>query len=124
MSTFKTDLAEALPASWSASVKETYVQVDEDNPDLTAAQRSALYEACLLLATAEALDAATAAHGLMTTGSAGQLVVNPAVAEARAHRLGAQALLKPLAPIGAADPAGGSSSAAAAALAGKRWSRR
>src|SRR5699024_7014363 len=44
------------------------------------------------------LDAAVHVHGTMIPGSSGQLVVNPAIAEARQQRAAAWAILKGLMP--------------------------
>lgn len=58
------DPCAALPASWSASARETYVAIAEDAGDtLTPAQTAALYEAAAMLATADALDATLADVG-------------------------------------------------------------
>lgn len=50
------------------------------------------------LDAADQLDAAVHVHGTMIPGSSGQLVVNPAIAEARQQRAAAWAILKGLMP--------------------------
>ena len=74
-----------------------------------------------MLAIAEKLDAQVEADGYMLINSRGALDLHPGIAEARAQRRTALAALK---SIGAATAAPGSKSAAGAALAGIRWSKR
>lgn len=62
--------------------------------DLDEAQRAALAVAGQHLDAAEQLDAAVREHGVMVKGSSGQLVANPAYAEARQQRIAAFAVLK------------------------------
>ncbi|WP_396668130.1 hypothetical protein [Microbacterium sp. R86528] len=106
---------------WSDSTKETYCQIEDDNPRLTAAQRAALFEACSLLALADDLAATIPDVGLMTTGSQGQHIVNPAVAEIRALRRDAMAALRALDLSGVRDAT--AASKAGASLVGARWNR-
>ncbi|GAA1081470.1 hypothetical protein GCM10009642_19350 [Nocardiopsis metallicus] len=74
--------------------------------DLDEAHIRALELAGEHLDTADRLDAAVAEHGVMVPGSAGQLVVNPAVSEARQQRAAAWAILRGLVPTeGSADAA-------------------
>ncbi len=108
---------EGLPATWPIGVLETYARVEEETSSITAAQSAVLFEACSLLARAEGLDAAVAEHGHMTRGSQGQLITNPCIAEARAHRRDALAAIA-RAGIGTTRSA---VSAAGTALASKRW---
>lgn len=54
---------------------------------LTDAELNLLTEVCRTLDTLDDLAAAVAAEGATTTGSTGQVVVHPAVAEARHYRL-------------------------------------
>lgn len=64
--------------------------------DLDETQRAALALAGEHLDNAERLDAAVREHGTMIPGSAGQLVVNPAIAEARHQRAAAWNILRAL----------------------------
>lgn len=111
-----------LPETWSDSARETYAQIDEESPNATAAQRSALFEAVSLIALADELEATLVENGHMTTGSKGQLVVNPAISEVRALRRDAFAILR-TAGVGVTKAAT-AASAAGAALVANRWTRR
>jgi len=112
-----------LPATWSDSARETYMQVEEEAPSLNAAQRAGLFEACSLLALADGLAETIPTNGLMTTGSQGQLVVNPAVAEVRALRRDAIAALRSLG-LNAGPKYSTAASMAGAALVSARWGNR
>lgn len=117
----ESDPYEGLPASWSASAKTTYVEIEADNPNLDAAGSTALYEACGLLASADIMQARVDADGLLVTGSKNQLVAHPLIAEIRLARVQALAALKAL----SLTRAGGSAaSRAGASLAGARWHKR
>jgi hypothetical protein len=109
------DRYEGLPADWSESVAETYVQI-EDERDLDAASTAALFEACALLALADQMQAQVAADGLMVAGSAGQPVPNGLLTEIRLARSAAIGTLRAL----GVAPAQNAASAAGAALAAKR----
>lgn len=85
-----------LPADWSDSAKETYLQIDEENPNLDAATRASLFEACALFALADDLAERVATDGYMVTGSAGQPAAHPLLAEIRLCRVQAMAALKAL----------------------------
>jgi hypothetical protein len=113
------DRYEGLPESWSDSAKETYVQVEEylDEPD--PATLAALYEACALLARADALADAIDEDGFMIEGSRSR-VVNPCIPEERHARTAAMGLLKSL----GSAPGQSSTSQAGAALVAKRWQKR
>lgn len=106
---------EGLPASWSESAAETYVQIAEEHA-LDAAATSGLFEACQLLAQADAMAAQVEADGLMVTGSAGQPVPHGLLAEIRLCRVQAIAALRALGVARGQSPA----SQAGAALAAKR----
>lgn len=45
-----------LPHTWSDSVKETHLQIENEHPNMDAASASALYEACNLLAVADHME--------------------------------------------------------------------
>lgn len=107
---------EGLPATWSDSAKETYAQIDEENPNLDAASRASLFEACALFALADALAEQVTKDGYMVVGSAGQPAAHPLLAEIRLCRVQAMAALKALG-IAANQSA---ASKAGAALAMKR----
>lgn len=116
MSDSPTDVAE-FPDEWTSSAREVWRAVLTDYPDLKAAAHAALWEACNLIALADRLEETIEEHGLMTTGSAGQLVVNPAVTECRQLRTAAVLALGKLG-IATAD----ASSNMGRALARHRWS--
>ncbi|WP_432477191.1 hypothetical protein [Nocardioides sp. GXQ0305] len=109
---------EGLPESWSDSARETYVQVEEDLGD-DAATLAALYEACALLARADALAEAVDEEGFIVDGSRSR-VVNPLIPEERHARTAAMGLLKSLGRA----PGQSGASAAGAALVSKRWQGR
>ncbi|MEU3233175.1 hypothetical protein [Nocardiopsis alba] len=102
---------------------------------LDETQRAALTLAGEHLDAAERLDAAVREHGVMVPGSAGQLVVNPAVSEARQQRAAAWAVLRSMLPadagtdaasMGQADSGHAARSAAsirASRAASVRWDR-
>ncbi|MEZ3160130.1 hypothetical protein AB1K54_06210 [Microbacterium sp. BWT-B31] len=110
-----------LPSEWSESARETYAQIDDDNPRMTSAQRATLFECCGLLSLADDLAATIPTNGLMIGGSRGQLVVNPAIAEVRALRRDALAALRGLALAIPKDAT--AASRAASALVGARYGR-
>jgi hypothetical protein len=78
--------AAGLPDSWSESVKATYSEIESDNPGLDAASLAALYEACELFAVADTMQRRVDTDGLLVTGSQGQLVAHPLIAEVRQSR--------------------------------------
>lgn len=90
------DRYDGLPEEWSDSAKETYAQIDEENPTLDATSRASLFEACALFALADALAKEVSADGYMVTGSAGQPAAHPLLAEIRLCRVQAMAALKAL----------------------------
>lgn len=65
--------------------------------ELTDAEMATLFEACRTLDALDELAAVVARDGLMVTGSTGQPVVHPAVAEARQQRVTLARLLRALA---------------------------
>lgn len=73
--------------------------------ELDETQRAALALAGEHLDAAERLDEAVREHGVMVPGSAGQLVVNPAVAEARQQRAAAWVVLRAMLPADAGTDA-------------------
>jgi hypothetical protein len=114
------DRYEGLPETWSQTARETYVQVAEAHPGLGPHALATLYNACALEALADCCDAQVLADGPMVTGSRGQMVAHPLLAESRQARAAAVAALRALG-LAAGQ---GRASAAGAALAGKRWDGR
>ncbi|MEY9215328.1 hypothetical protein NI17_015425 [Thermobifida halotolerans] len=124
------------PAARAAASKRLLAQYEAEF-DLDETQRAALALAGEHLDNAERLDGAVREHGTMIRGSAGQLVVNPAVAEARHQRSAAWNILRALtaedagavtdaASMGQASAGGAARSPAsvrASEAARKRWER-
>ncbi|WP_251440125.1 hypothetical protein [Microbacterium sp. USTB-Y] len=117
-------LADGLPTSWSASVRATYDAIEDDLGDaITPEQASILYEACAMLAEAEALDDQVTTDGRMIFGYRGAQVLHPAIDAALRHR---RAAVVALATIRRAAPPKRdpqAASRAATALVGARWGR-
>ena len=111
------DRYDGLPASWSDSAKETYVQIADDNAGLDAASLSTLYEACGLFSLADALAAQVEKDGYVVPGSNGQPTAHPLLSEVRLNRIQAMSALRAL---GIARNQSGASRAGAALVA-KRW---
>jgi len=63
-----------------------YWKVIQGGYELTESETELLIEVCRTLDDLDRLSEAVAAEGAMTTGSAGQPVVNPALTEARGQR--------------------------------------
>jgi hypothetical protein len=110
------DRYEGLPETWSEGARETFAQVAESF-DLDTSAEATLFHACALESQADHLDAQVLADGRMIPGSSGQLVLHPAISEARLTRVAAVAALRALG-IAAGQSA---SSSAGARLAQKRW---
>lgn len=87
-----------LPARWPARARDLFTEVLEESPDLAGAALGSLFQACDLVATAEALDAVAEAAGYVSTGSTGQIVAHPATIESRLARTAAAVILKGLRP--------------------------
>jgi hypothetical protein len=109
-----------LPDSWSPSVRETYVRVESEHPEMSARTLASLWEACNLLALADAMEVRVAADGLMIAGSSGQFVPHGLLAEIRQCRVQAMAALRSL----GVAPNQTAASRAGAALASKRYQGR
>ncbi len=95
----------------------------DDDTDVDALTWGALIQAGTLISTADALDEVARAADYMTTGSQGQEVLHPAIAEARQARSTAAstlARLRPKDPGGSTKFSGGAGGSAAAAAAA-RW---
>lgn len=78
----------------SGASSERLLAAYEAEYELDGTQREALALAGHHLDTADRLDEAVREHGVMIPGSSGQLVVSPAVAEARHHRAAAWTVLR------------------------------
>lgn len=91
------DSADDLPEAWSDPARETYLAVLGEYPDLTSAQQAALWQAASLESAADHLDAVAQAAGYVSEGSMGQVVIHPAVPEARQARATAGQILQRLA---------------------------
>lgn len=76
---------DALPEHWTEGAVNTYEAVLAERDDLKAADIAALWTVCTLITTAEVLEE-SAREALWITGSTGQQVLSPAVAEARQTR--------------------------------------
>lgn len=122
MTRIPTDRYDGLPERWPDSVKETHAAIEaEHEGELSPEQSTSLYEACAMLATAEALDEQVARDGLMIIGSRGSQGIHPGIAEARAQRRNA---LEAIRGIALKFTAPSAASAAGASLAAQRWARR
>jgi hypothetical protein len=106
-------------STWSAAAKRTFREVSAAHPTLEKSKLSILYAACDLLSEADSMQRRIDDDGLMATGSQGQPVANPLIAEVRQYRRAALDALRALGLEGK-----GAASAAGAALAGKRWASR
>ncbi len=104
---------------WSASARRAFRDVADANPTLDKARLTSLYAACDLISEADKMQVRIDADGYTATGSQGQPVAHPLIAEVRQYRRAALDTLRVI----SADAKGGSS-AAASALASKRWSSR
>jgi hypothetical protein len=90
------DRYDGLPDDWTESAKETYVQIEDENPHIDAATRASLFEACSLFSLADKLAERVEADGYIVTGSAGQPASHPLLSEVRLNRIQAMAALKAL----------------------------
>lgn len=97
----------------------------DDDAEVDALSWGALIQAGELISTADRLDEVARAADYMTTGSQGQEVLHPAIAEARQARSTAAstlARLRPKNPGGESKFSGGAGGTAAKAAAA-RWSK-
>lgn len=106
-------------SAWSAAAKRTFRDIADAHPAMDKAKLSGLYAACDLFSAADKLQAKVDEDGLMVAGSMGQMVAHPLIAEVRQYRKAATDSLRALGLDGRS-----ASSAAASALANKRWSSR
>lgn len=105
-------------ASWRATTKRTFEGFTAET-EHTPAQLQGLYAACDLLDEADRMQSVVKAEGRVVKGSQGQPVAHPLIAEVRQYRRAAMDSIRQLGVEGKS-----ASSAAASALATKRWSGR
>ena len=110
-----------LPEHWTPGARDTFTNVLDERPDLSGAEWASLEQAAELISTAEVLEAAARESGALVPGSQGQLVVNPAYAEARLARTSAAQILNRLVGVKAGAM---TNSQRGRAAANARWSRR
>jgi len=106
-------------ASWLAATKRAFEEVLEAHPGLDSAKLQGLYGACDLLDQADRMQRTVKDDGYVVSGSQGQPVAHPLVAEVRQYRRAALDTLRALGLDGRS-----AASTAASALAQKRWSNR
>lgn len=82
-----------LPVTWTTNAIETFREVLAARPDLSGPELSALEHACQLQSVADHLDDVARGAAYVATGSQGQEILHPAVAEARLTRTAAAAIL-------------------------------
>lgn len=102
---------------WKTTVEEYDLRVDE---------LSILRQICATLDTIAEIEAARKKDGnpLLTTGSMGQEVIHPYIAELRTQRSQLASLMKSLGLKNADEGEPGNSSAAGTALVNSRWQKR
>lgn len=105
--------------TWTANAEQTFREFSEADHDLGPLTFNALYEACELISHADKMQMVVDADGLVVEGSQGQPVAHPLVAEVRQYRRAALDAIRSLGSVRRS-----SASAAASALANKRWSNR
>jgi hypothetical protein len=110
---------DGLPDDWPETVLETYTQIEDDLRDADAATLAVLYEACTLLASADAYAEQVRSDGLMIQGYKTQ-VAHPLIAQERFARTAAIESLRKIANAHGSSGA----SRAAANLNRKRWHGR
>lgn len=82
-----------LPGHWTQAAQDAFLNVTEERKDLDGAELASLEQAAELITSADLLDEAARAEGLLVKGSTRQTVVNPGVVEARLARTAASAIL-------------------------------
>jgi hypothetical protein len=82
-----------LPSTWTASAVDTFREVLTARPDLAGPELSALEHARHLQSAADHLDDVARDGAYVATGSQGQEILHPAVAEARLTRTAAAQIL-------------------------------
>lgn len=111
-----------VPDHWTRDAVDLFETVVEERPDLSGEDVAALVHACELTTTADRLDEVARSAGYTATGSQGQEILHPAVAESRQARTSAARILAALRrpPKAAHD----SPSERARRAARARWDRR
>ena len=109
----------AIPPNWTATARDLFLGVIDARPDLAGAELASLEQAAALASAAELLEGVALAAGMVTTGSKLQVIVHPAIVEARLGRTAAAQILARLvsAKSGAKTPSQRGAEAARA-----RWS--
>jgi len=90
------------PEHWTPSAVDAATNVLTARPDLDGGELSALIEACEMVTLADRLAQVAADAGYLASGSAGQTVLHPAVAEQRLARTAASNVFRALAPLSTA----------------------
>jgi phage terminase small subunit len=106
-------------ASWRSSAKRTFADTLAAHPALSGPALTGLMSACDLIDAADTMQRKVDEEGVIASGSQGQPVAHPLIAEVRHYRREAVAMLRAL----GLDSRSGAS-AAAASLANKRWASR
>jgi P27 family predicted phage terminase small subunit len=83
-------------SSWRTSAKRTFTETVEAQPTLNSATLAGLYAACDLIDAADTMQRTVDTEGVIATGSQGQPVAHPLIAEVRHYRREAVALLRAL----------------------------
>jgi hypothetical protein len=90
------------PEHWTPSAVDAATNVLTARPDLDGGELSALIEACEMVTLADRLAKVAADAEYVASGSAGQTVLHPAVAEQRLARTAASNVFRALAPLSTA----------------------
>lgn len=113
--------ATAVPDHWSTDAVDLFETVAEERPSLTGEDVASLVHACELTTTADRLDEVARRAEFVATGSTGQEILHPAVAESRQARAAAARILAALRPVDGAEH--GTPSERARRAANARWAR-
>ena len=87
-----------LPADWTDTARDLFAGVLDERPEIAGADLGSLEHAAALTSAADRLDEVARAAGMVSTGSTGQVIVHPAVVEARLARTSAATILARLSP--------------------------
>ncbi|RFA11980.1 hypothetical protein B7R21_11645 [Subtercola boreus] len=82
-----------LPPDWTDSARDVFLGGIDERPDLAGAELASLEHAAALTSSADRLDGVARDAGIVATGSTGQVVLHPAVTEARLARASASTIL-------------------------------
>jgi hypothetical protein len=86
-----------LPAHWTPAARDAVASVLELQPELAGSDLAQLEQAAELITAADMAAEVARAAGMLATGSMGQTVAHPLVAEARQARAAAASILSRLA---------------------------